>query len=262
MTINNRKERIMEILRSGGGFATVEQLSGVLFVSCATVRRDLQELDASRLIYRTRGGALLLESITNEDPLVIRENRNEAQKQIIAKAARRHIKDGMTLFFDSSTTVLTLARSLEQFNNLRIITNNLKAAFLLSERKGITVMCTGGLLREGSKSFFGQSAVEYIRRLNADAAFLSARGFSITNGASEANEEEYYIKQAYIANSQQSFLLCDISKINKDYLYRTAPLSSYAKVITESRDINELCRKAMEEAGKAYKVHNSSSVGT
>ncbi|MDR0425473.1 MAG: hypothetical protein LBH39_08520, partial [Clostridiales Family XIII bacterium] len=72
---------------------------------------------------------------------------------------------------------------------------------------------------------------------------------SIANGASEANEEEYYIKQAYIANSKQSFLLCDTSKMGKDYLYRTAPLSSYAKVITESREANEMCRRAIEGAG-------------
>ena len=237
--MHDRKELILEILRNHSRFVTVDQLSEKLFVSGATIRRDLAELENSKLIQRTRGGAILLESISNEAPMVMRETRNEMQKQIIATIAREYIKDGMTIFMDSSSTVFILARNLSHFSNLTVITNNLKIAWLLSEHKGVTLLCTGGWLKERSMSFFGPSTVQFINRLNADAAFTSAVGFSFENGASDASEEEYYVKRAYIQNSKKKYLLVDTSKTGKDYMYRTSPLSGYTRVITESRELNE-----------------------
>ncbi|MDR1703349.1 MAG: DeoR/GlpR family DNA-binding transcription regulator [Clostridiales bacterium] len=241
MADSKRKEQILDFMRDKT-FVTVDQLRDYLFVSGATVRRDLEELQNSRQIRRTRGGAVLVEGIANDAPLAIRESRNETQKMIIAGQACRLIKNGMTLFLDSSSTVFILARSLDQFTNLHVITNSLKTALFLSDRKDIQVMCTGGTLRPGSKSLVGQAAVEYVSRFNADAAFMSARGFSAENGASEASEDECGVKRAFIKNSRQRYLLCDASKMNVDYLCRIAALSQYDRVITEDRQLNERFR--------------------
>ncbi|MCL1896459.1 MAG: DeoR/GlpR family DNA-binding transcription regulator [Clostridiales bacterium] len=239
MAMHDRKELILEILRNHSRFVTVGQLSEKLFVSGATIRRDLGVLEKSKLIQRTRGGAILLESISSEAPMILRETRNEMQKQIIATIAREYVKDGMTIFMDSSSTVFTLARNLKSIGNLTVITNNLKIIWLLSGDKGVTLLCSGGRLKEQSLSFFGPSAVQFINRVNADAAFTSAMGFTFENGASDASEEEYYIKRAYLSNSKNKYLLVDTSKQGKEFMYRTSPLSAYTRVVTESREINE-----------------------
>ena len=122
---------ILSLLRNHSRFVTVDQLSGQLFVS----------------------GAILLESISAEAPMVLRKTRNEMQKHIIASIARPYIKDGMTIFMDSSSTVFALARNLSDISNLRIITNNLKIIWLLAERKGFTIMCAGGNLDALTMSF-------------------------------------------------------------------------------------------------------------
>jgi DeoR/GlpR family transcriptional regulator of sugar metabolism len=145
----------------------------------------------------------------------------------------------MTIFMDSSSTVFTLARNIEQIGNLKVITNNLKIAWLLSERKGVTLLCAGGWLKERSMSFFGQSTVQHISRLNADAAFISAMGFSFENGSSDATEEDYFIKRAYLSNSKNKYLLVDTSKQDKAFMYRTSSLAAFTRVITESREVNE-----------------------
>lgn len=233
----NRKEQILFFMR-GKNFVTVDELCSALFVSGATIRRDLRDLEESRQIRRTRGGALLVEGIANEDPLVIREGRNETQKRVIAAQAAKRVKDGMTLFLDSSSTVFMLARNLEGVSNLRVITNGLKICLLLSERNDLALMCTGGTLRAGSKSLVGQSAVEYVRRLNADAVFMSSRGFSLAGGSTEATEEECFIKREFIKNSKERYLLCDSSKMGNDYLCKVAPLSAFTQVITESLEMN------------------------
>lgn len=247
MATQSRRELILETIRAAGGFVTVEQLCAKLFVSGATVRRDLAGLEESRLILRTRGGAMLLDSNSSDEPLGFRENKNVVQKQVIAGLARAHIRDGMTLFLDSSSTVGVLARRLNEFQGLKVITNGLKTAYLLSEMRSVSVMCTGGAVRENSQSLVGQSAVGYISRLNADLAFISCRGFSIQNGASEASEEEFYIKRQFLHNSAAAVLLCDSAKLDIDYLCRVAPLSRFADVVTERHELNNLCRAAMEE---------------
>lgn len=108
MLAYERKQQILDYMRERGRVVTVEQLCAAVFASGATVRRDLRELEESKLIRRTRGGAILVEGSTSEDPLAFRENQNAMKKQIIADMASRHISDGMTLFLDSSSTVFAL----------------------------------------------------------------------------------------------------------------------------------------------------------
>lgn len=243
MLAYERKVQILDIIRRNNKVATVEQLCGEIYASGATIRRDLKELEDSKLIRRTHGGAILVEGSTSEDPLVFRENQNSMKKQIIADFALRHVKDGMTLFLDSSSTVFSLARVLDQFNNLKVLTNGLKASLVLSEFKGVKLMCTGGTLRENSKSLVGVAAQEYIGRFNADLAFMSCRGFSLENGVSEASEDECHVKRQFINNSKRSILLCDTSKMYVDFLCKLAPLSSFYEVITEKKETNDLCNQ-------------------
>jgi DeoR family fructose operon transcriptional repressor len=243
----NRKELILNLMR-GKNFVTVDELSASLYVSSATIRRDLKELEESRQIRRTRGGALLVEGIANEDPLAIRESRNEHQKHIIAAQAVKKIKDGMTLFLDSSSTVSVLAKNLEGISNLRVITNGLKTSLYLSDRNDMAIMCTGGTLRAGSKSLVGQSAVDYARRLNADAVFMSSRGFSLEAGATEASEEESFVKREFIRNSKERYLLCDSSKMGNDFLCRIAPITEFNEVFTENREVNARIARFIKES--------------
>ncbi|MDL2294645.1 DeoR/GlpR family DNA-binding transcription regulator [Ruminococcaceae bacterium OttesenSCG-928-D13] len=244
MVAQSRKEMILQFLRDNRHFVTVDELCENLYVSGATVRRDLAELENNRMIRRVRGGAILMEGSTSDAPVDFREGQSVMQKQVIAGMALGHIQDGMTLFMDASSTVFTLARKLDGFVNLRVITNGLKAALQLSEYKGVSVMCTGGTLRENSKSLVGQAALDYIANYNADVAFMSCRGFSVENGASEASEQEFHIKRQFMQNSKKSVLMVDSSKHDIDYLCRIAPLSRFDDVISERKELNELCKAA------------------
>lgn len=243
MLAYERKQQILEVMRRNNKVATVEQLCRELFASGATIRRDLKELEENGLICRTHGGAVLVEGNSTEDPLAFRENQNSIRKQTIADMALRHVRDGMTIFLDSSTTVSMLAKMLNKFSNLKVITNGIKTAMLLSDYSEIQLMCTGGIMRGNSKSLVGLSAKEFISRYNADLSFMSCRGFSVENGVSEANEDEYYVKRQFIENSKKAILLSDTSKMGTDFLCKLAPLSDFYEVITEKKEINDLCNQ-------------------
>lgn len=241
-----RKNQILQILRSQH-HVSVNDLCNRLFVSSATVRRELKELEESHQIRRVRGGAYLIEGNAIEDPYAVREKQNILQKQIIAGQALGYIRDGMTIFLDSSSTVYIMAQMIEGFSNLYIITNSLKTALCLASRRGITVMCVGGKPRVGTVSLVGQTAVETIRKFNADLAFVSACGFDAERGASEASEEEAYIKRAYIENAREALLLCDSTKMGKSFLRRTADLREFKRIITESQIINKQFSQQLED---------------
>ena len=243
MLAYERKQQILELMRKNNRVVTVDQLCRSIFASGATIRRDLKDLEDNKLIHRTHGGAVLVEGSTSEDPLAFRETQNSMKKQIIADLALRHIRDGMTIFLDSSSTVYFLAKELDRFNSLKVITNGIKTAMLLSDFKNITMMCTGGSLRENSKSLVGLAAKDFISRYNADLAFMSCRGISVKNGASEASEGEYYVKKQFITNSKKTILMFDTSKMDRDFLCKLAPLSDFYEIITEKKETNDLCNQ-------------------
>ena len=130
-----RQNKILEIL-SKKQAVTVDELCARLYSSGATIRRDLQALESNGLLRRTHGGAVFVDGNARDFPLTMRETENLIPKSIIAKRALPYIHEGQTLFMDASSTVCQLAEKLTGFQHLRVITNGLKTANILSEIEG------------------------------------------------------------------------------------------------------------------------------
>ena len=130
-----RLENIMDYLRQKQT-ATVNVLAKRLYVSEATVRRDLNELERQGLIKRLHGGAVLLDGASRELPLYVREQQNAEGKRMIASKAARHLCDGQVIFLDASSTAMYMIKHFENFNSLTIVTNGLKTAQELSGLNG------------------------------------------------------------------------------------------------------------------------------
>ena len=84
---------------------TVRALAKHLYISEASVRRDIAALEAAGLVLRVYGGVVLPEHKNEVVPVELRESANSAAKEIIAEEAAKLIHDGDTVFFDSSSTV-------------------------------------------------------------------------------------------------------------------------------------------------------------
>ena len=208
-----------------------------LYSSGATIRRDLAVLEGNFLIKRTHGGAVYIEGNANEYPLNMRESENILLKETIAQKALPFIRDGMTLFMDSSSTVCALAERLKGFKNLRIVTNGLKTCNILSDKDGVEIFCTGGKLRKHAKSLIGSSAINAVDAFYADIAFISCRGVDMNLGFSDANENEAELKRAYIKNSNKVILLCDSSKLDKKSFCKIGDMKDVWKIITDKEMI-------------------------
>lgn len=75
-----RHEQILQILMEKKS-VTVGELSKTMFVSDATIRRDLSQMEKEGLIKRSHGGAVLFESTNDETSILMREQENIKQKK-------------------------------------------------------------------------------------------------------------------------------------------------------------------------------------
>ena len=232
-----RQKEILELLGKNSA-VSVAELCETLYASAPTIRRDLQFLEKEGLIRRTHGGAMLLRGAAAESPFTIRSGENGSAKEQLAAEAEALISDGMTLFLDSSSTVLHLARRLGRFRELTVITNGIRTAEVLSDFPHLTVFSTGGRVRPHSKSFIGTAACDFIRAHRADYCFFSSQGVSEENGATEANEEEALLKRAYLAGSRKAVLLFDERKWGKEYCARICYLTELSAVFRRGEGIN------------------------
>ncbi len=227
-----RQRRIRELLADREAL-TVEELCQMLYSSGSTIRRDLQTMEKAGLIQRTHGGAVLLESAAKDSPAMLRESENLLPKTRIAELALPLVRDGTTLFLDSSTTACHLAQRLTGFCDLRVITNGLKTAEVLSALRGVHVYCTGGRLRENAQSFVGAQTLDFIAHFHANLAFFSCRGAHPTGGITDSSEEEAEVKKQYIRFSDRAILLCDRSKLGRQMFCRIGALGCASQIICD-----------------------------
>lgn len=227
-----RQNQILEILKKRKA-VSVEELCQMLYSSGATIRRDLTILETGGQIQRTHGGAVYLEGSAADSPLMLRETENRQAKNTIAQKAGALLRDGQTLFIDSSSTAGTLAGLLGGLRNMRVITNSLKTVNLLAQLGNVEVYCTGGRLRESARSMVGPAALRFLAGFRADYAFLSCRGVSLQAGVTESSEDEAAVKLACMQNAERTVLLCDKSKLEKQYFCKVCDLSQLWQIITD-----------------------------
>src|SRR5699024_4863058 len=102
--------------------------------------------------------------------------------------------------------------------NLYIVTNGLMEATECIKHPNWHVSLIGGEMNKTLKNIGGPKALQDISNYHADLSIFSCRGL-IEQGASDANENEAFLKRAFVENSDQSLLLVDSTKIDKHNLY-------------------------------------------
>ncbi|SFL71242.1 DeoR/GlpR family DNA-binding transcription regulator [Halanaerobium salsuginis] len=235
MLAEERRQIILEKINSQGT-VHVSNLSKELNVTEETIRRDLDILDDRSLLSRTHGGAVALETNSKAElSFSVRENKLKKSKIEIAKKAVNLVKEGETIFLDASTTSMYLARELSNINHLTIITNSIKVMLELIDCQNVTVIATGGILRDNSFSFVGPLANETVKKYFADKIFASCKGISIDQGATDSNELEIEVKENMIKQAEEVILLTDHSKLDQIALAKFVDFSNINKLITDSK---------------------------
>lgn len=234
-----REEKIIAIIKEKK-FITVAKLCSILFVSEATMRRDLTKLESQGIIRRTHGGASFVQRNSIEWPLLFKNKENIDKKKHIADLAINYIKDGQTLFIEASSSCLYLASKLTNKKGLTILTNGITTANLLIEETSAEVYCVGGKLLPKHLSICGAQTCDYISHFWADIFFASCRGLDSQMGATDVSESDSMVKKYFCRNAEKTILLVDSSKFEHRFFNQTFSLNDIDVAISDMAFPDEL----------------------
>jgi len=228
-----RLKKIEEILNENGSII-ISNLSEMMEVSEETIRRDLEKLSKTIEIKRVHGGAFKPSSFDAEVPINIRKKIYLEEKQCIGKKCESMIQDGESIMLDSSTTALYVAKNLKiSKKKVTIITNSnlIVNEFLDSEL--VTVICIGGIFRNRTNSFVGHMAVENLKRLSAEKAFISCSSITKGIGATGNHESEASVRRMMLQQCVKSYLIMDYTKFECTATYLVTKIEDIDAIITD-----------------------------
>ncbi|MDU2939708.1 MAG: DeoR/GlpR family DNA-binding transcription regulator [Enterobacteriaceae bacterium] len=251
-----RRNKIVDLVNSQGSVLVLD-LSNTFGISEVTIRADLRLLEDKGLVTRFHGGAARpgTNLIENDNQEVILEERYQLAsdpKKRIAQAAAAMIEEGMTVLLDSGSTTLLVAEALAKNTNITVITNNLPAAFTLSDNKDITLVVCGGTVRHKTHSMHGTIAERSLQGISADLMFVGADGIDATNGITTFNEG-YSISGVMAAAAHKVVAVLDATKFNRRGFNQVLPMEKIDCVITDE-SISAEDRQALEQTHVELKV--------
>lgn len=247
MLQNERQEEILKYLKQHRS-ATVLALARTLYVSDATIRRDLQEMQSLGLLKRSHGGAVLLEK-ADEISIFVRMSENAGEKECAATNALKYLpNDFETVFLDSSSTVLALAQRMD-LSDKTVVTNGLQTAAQLARVRGIRLILTGGNVSPTGTSVRGSWTNSQISEFRFDLTLVSCASFN-EEGAFETSLDQREIKRAVFRRAKQKMLIADHTKYAASAPYFLCKIDEFDHAV-----FDELPAPAKEYFGARPNVH-------
>ena len=208
-------------------------LAEELDVASETIRRDLKALAARRLLKRVHGGAVPAETAAFESGLEFRSQVDLAQKQRIAHAAVGLLHGAETVYLDEGFTPLLIAQQLAD-QRLTVVTSSLFAAEALAHSSTATVLLLGGRMRGRTLATVDHWAVEMLRGLVIDVAFIGTNAISRENGLTTSDPAVAAVKSTAVAVSRRSILVAAHSKFGLSNFCRFADVPDFEAIVTGS----------------------------
>jgi DeoR/GlpR family transcriptional regulator of sugar metabolism len=246
MKPEDRRQSIMDILLEAGT-ASVEDLSNRFSVSRMTIHRDLDDLEQAGLLRKVHGGASIESSPQFESDFRYRERIALAEKKAIAAHAVSLVEPGQIIILDDSSTAGAMAPLLLDVRPLTVITNNLAVIVALSGVAGIQLIALGGQFSKKFNGFFGIVALEALKSLRADIAFLSSSAIEGVQ-AFHQDQEVIQIKRQMLRSARRKYLLADHDKFGRQALHFFIGLDAFDGIFT-GRAIAPGAAEALAEAG-------------
>ena len=246
MLAEPRRRMILEWMHEEGS-ARVRDLSDAFAVSEATVRQDLERLEAEGHIIREHGGAFLKSMPQQVRALALHHLVNMDAKARIGAAAAALVNDGETIILDSGSTTTEIAKFLGGRQNLNVITNALNIALTLGAQPSFTIHVTGGQFKAPTLSLSGEKAADFFTGINAEKLFLAAAAVSLDAGLTYPSVADLYVKRAMIESASHTYLVVDSTKIGKKAFSSLGGIELIDTLITDD-GITAADRKVFEKA--------------
>lgn len=230
-----RHQRIQALLEQRR-VASIAELSALLAVSEATIRRDLEALEGRGLLERTHGGAILTRRLPTEPFYAQSAGVHRGEKQWIGAAAAALVGEGDAVFINSGTTTTEVMRHLALRPDLRrvtIMTTNVSGT-LDARHPELEILLLGGTFRPQSNAVVGDAALRTLQQMNADKSFIGVDGFSLKGGLTTPVLAEAEIARLMVERTQGAVVVvADSSKWGVVSNFEIAPIDRVQVLVSD-----------------------------
>ena len=231
--VRNRHDKIKKMVQSQG-FVTSEALAQAFSVTPQTIRRDINTLSEKGQLCRYHGGAAIPTSTEN-----VAYNERKVlcfrEKQKIAHLLAQHIPDNTSLFINIGTTTEAIAHALCNHKRLRVITNNLNVASIMSTNENFEVIVSGGMVRHRDQGIIGVATIDFINQFKVDYGIIGISGIDADGTLLDFDYREVRAARAIIDNSRSVFLAADHTKFGRNAMVRLGNIAEIDCLFTDRR---------------------------
>ena len=233
MNPNPRQAELLDEVRRLGS-TSVEALAERFGVTLQTVRRDIALLSGAGLLARFHGGVRVPRSTVENIAYRARQQLNEAAKQRIARSVAAALPNGCSLFINIGTTTEAIARELLRHQGLRVITNNLNVAAILSDNPECEVIVAGGVVRSRDRGIVGEATVDFIKQFKVDIGLIGISAIEADGTLRDYDYREVNVARAIIEHSREVWVATDHSKFNRPAMVTLAQLHQVDMLFTDA----------------------------
>ncbi len=233
MNLAPRHTLLLDVVRAHGP-QTIESLAERFGVTLQTVRRDVQRLADAGLLSRFHGGVRLPGSTTENIAYRQRQAMESEAKARIARAIAQRVPNGCSLILNIGTTIEAVAHELLHHRGLRVITNNLHVAALLSTNPDCEVIVAGGQVRGADQGIVGEATVDFMRQFKVDIGLIGISAIEADGTLRDFDYREVKVARTIIEQSREVWLAADRSKFNRPAMVELARMNEVDVLFTDA----------------------------
>jgi DeoR family fructose operon transcriptional repressor len=215
MTSSERRDLMLRHLEQRR-HAGVEELAEVLQSSMATVRRDLNRLEAAGLLKRVHGGA-----VVSGEPVARAEI--SAGDEALSRAIVGQLAPGDAVILEGQV-VMPLVAKLLVAKPLRIvvISNELEVARTLATRAGVDVIMLGGKVHPRGYTLPQTVSAGDLKFVVATKAFVEVEGLHAGAGATAVGADDARFKRELLQHAMRKYVVAPFSRYGLAFAHRIA----------------------------------------
>ncbi len=233
-------------------------------VNAATIRRDLNVLEAQGVVRRVHGGAVHCEREREreheregkeEDELEERGGKSggadlapTVPQARIGRAVAEMLDENETIFLGPGRLALQVARYLDQYARLTIVTNGLEVAHWVAANTPHIVIVTGGQVEERDLGLVGQLTRSALAALRADHVVVELGGVSAVDGLTDDSLPQAEIVRELLEIGSHVIVLVPVERVGRVAAAYVGPIDS-ADVIVTAREAPSSTLWDLTEAG-------------
>jgi DeoR family glycerol-3-phosphate regulon repressor len=141
---------------------------------------------------------------------------------------------GCALIINIGTTTEAIARELLRHKGLRVITNNLNVAAILSDNPDCEVIVAGGIVRSRDRGIVGELTVDFIKQFKVDIGLIGISGIEADGTLRDYDYREVKVARAIIEHSREVWVGADHSKFNRPAMVEVAPFDQIDMLFTDA----------------------------